>query len=508
VTTGLISDSSNTARSSVVVSVTQLLASLLGGLFAVLIAVIVGEGDATDGFLAAYSAYLLLILFGSAMRVSLVPLLGSTDQPEEFVKTARTRVSEILPIAFVASLLFVAISPLLGRLLLNGGSDEAKNAAVASIALLGIAALCQIWGAVLASVLGGARRFVGSSLIYLASSCAMVVISIGLMEIDGITGAAVGVVLAAALLVVGHVIFLSRFDFTAWPKPSTLLKRESWKITAKVSAGSVMTMVLQLNLTISIGFVSGVTGIVSGYVYAYLATIMATGVTAATIGLVTMPNLIVSMARDGIEAAREYLREIAAFGTFLYVPVAVGFACFGWPIVDAVLGGSLSPSTLDFFWDAARIFLIMGLIWCMFAPLVAIALTQHKYGMLAGASLALVPIHIVLLTFLSPHGELQTAIGHAISGGMLYVLLAAVMFGRDAPKVAWDVAKSVAPCLPLAMVYVVPAVLLDPVTSLSVSLIALTLCSAVYLLLGVRFWPRIGGRMLQLLRGTAPGVPG
>ena len=68
----------STARTSVVVSVSQLLASLLGALLAVLIAVFEGEGPETDGFLAAYSAYLLFILFGSTLRIALVPLLGST----------------------------------------------------------------------------------------------------------------------------------------------------------------------------------------------------------------------------------------------------------------------------------------------------------------------------------------------------------------------------------------------------------------------------------------------
>jgi len=40
--------------------------------------VIVGEGPQTDGFLAAYSAYLTFLLFGSTLRVALVPLFGAT----------------------------------------------------------------------------------------------------------------------------------------------------------------------------------------------------------------------------------------------------------------------------------------------------------------------------------------------------------------------------------------------------------------------------------------------
>ncbi|MBK5229643.1 MAG: hypothetical protein JJE27_00575 [Thermoleophilia bacterium] len=499
----LISETTNTARSSVVVSVTQLSAALLGGLFALLVAVIVGEGDATDGFLAAYSAYLLLILFGTTMRVSLVPMLGSTADPDSFSQRAGKRVSQILPVAFAACLVFAALAPLLGRLLLQGASDAAQAAAVQSIALLGIAALFQIWAAVLASVLGASRRFIGSSLIYLVSSFVMVILAGGLMELYGITGAAIGVVLSALILLVGHLVYLARLGFTAWPRTAALLNSESWRATAKVSGGSVLTMVLQLNLMISIGFVSGATGIVSGYVYAYLATIMATGVTAATIGLVTMPGLIASLARDGHVAARHYLRETAAFGAFLYVPVAVGFACFGRPIVDAVLGGSLTPGTLNFFWDAARIFLLMGLIWSIFAPLTTLALSEHRYGTLAAVAFALIPIHIVLVAALSPYGATHTAIGHAISGVLLYMTLDAVLLGRDALHATWEVLLSVSPCALLAMVFVVPSVLLG-VTTLAGSIIALAVSTMAYVLLGVRFWPRVGGRMLQLLVGTTP----
>ncbi len=68
----------STARSSVVVATSLLLSSLLGGLLALLISVIVGEGPEADGFLAAYSVYLVFILFGSTLRVALVPLFGPT----------------------------------------------------------------------------------------------------------------------------------------------------------------------------------------------------------------------------------------------------------------------------------------------------------------------------------------------------------------------------------------------------------------------------------------------
>lgn len=495
----LVSESTSTARSSAVVSATQLIASLLGGVFALLVAVILGQGDSTDGFLAAYSAYLLLILFGSTMRASLVPLLGPATNSEKFVDTARKRVSEILPIAIVLSLAFVVAAPLIGRLLLHGGSDDAKFAASESVAILGIAAIGQIWSAVIASVLAGARRFVASSWFYVASSTVMLLLAAGLMELWGVVGASIGVAIAAWLLALAHIAYSANLGFTAWPDPVALFQSGSWRTLMQVTAGSVIALVAQLNLTIAIGFVSGATGIVSGYVYAYLATIMATGVTSATIGLVTLPGLVSALDHHGDDAADHYISETAAFGTFLFLPVALGFACFGRPIVDAVLGGSLTASTLDFFWDAARVFLVMGLVWAAFVPLTTLALARRRFATLAAASLLVLPIHFMLVAILSPSGAIWTAVAHAISGVLLYVSVAALLLGRKAPSVTSHVARSIAPCALLALTFVIPRLALGAPSSVAVAIGGIAICSALYLVLGIRLWPRVGGRMFSLL---------
>ncbi len=504
----LVSESTSTARSSAVVSATQLIASLLGGVFALLVAVILGQGDSTDGFLAAYSAYLLLILFGSTMRASLVPLLGPATDSERFAITARERVSEILPIAILLSLLFVIAAPLIGRLLLHGGSDDAKFAASESVAILGLAAIGQIWSAVIASVLAGARRFVASSWFYVASSVVMLGLASGLMELLGVIGASIGVAVAACALALAHIGYSARLGFTAWPDPAALARRESWRTLMKVTSGSVIALVAQLNLTIAIGFVSGATGIVSGYVYAYLATIMATGVTSATIGLVTLPGLIHALGRHGDDAADHYLSETAAFGTFLFLPVALAFACFGRPIVDAVLGSSLTASTLDFFWDAARIFLVMGLVWAAFVPLTTLALARHRFATLAAASLLVLPIHVVLVSVLSPSGAIWTAVAHAISGVLLYVSVGALLLGRKAPAVTLHVIRSIAPCALLALAFVIPRLVFGPPGSVAVAVSAIGICGGLYVLLGIKLWPRIGGRMFTLLLARpTPGAP-
>lgn len=504
----LISESTNNARTSVIVSASQLVSALLGGLFALLVVVVLGESAEADGFLAAYSIYLLLIVFGLTLRVSLVPMLGSTSRPTEFERTAKLRVSEILPVAILLGGLLVALSPVLGDLLMHGASEDAKRAAERSIAILGLAAIGQIWAATISSVLGGAQRFVVSSLVYVASSALMLVASVVLMRQFGVIGAAIGVVVAAAVLVIMHVAYAGRLGFWAWPNPRALVRGESWRAIGTVSSVSISTMVLQLNLTVAIAFVSGTTGLVSGYVYAYLATVMVTGVTASTIGLVTLPGLMRALDDQGPEAVDHYLRETSAFGVFLYLPVALGFAFFGRPVLDAIFDNTLSIGTIDFLWDAARIFMVMGLIWSAFVPLATIALSLRRYSVLAISALMLIPVHLLLLVILSPSGPIWTVVAHVISGSILYVFIGFLLLRDRAPHAVWTVARSIAPCLLLSLVFVLPSVVIGVPSTLAGSLLAIVGYSVVYLAAGVFFLPRVGGRMLELLLARAPGESG
>lgn len=505
----LISETTNTARTTVVVSGSSFIAAIAGGVFALLVVVVLGQSEDSDAFLAAYSAYLLLLLFGSTMRVALIPQFGSTSDPEAFAATAQRRVGEVVPVGLMLGLIFVASSPLLGPVLMSGASDDAKRTASISIALLGIAAACQIWSAVLASVLGGARRFVASAVFYLIGSLAMLGIATVLMELEGVTGAAFGVLIAAVLLLLAHAIYLWRLGFPPPLHFRSVFTSHAWIATAKVSAAAVIPIVFQLNLTISIAFLSGgLPGTVSAYVYAYLATVTATGVTAAVITTVTLPNLISGLKSSGQAAVRPYLTETSAFGTYMFLPVALGFACFGWPVADAVLGGSMTFPVLDFFWDSARIFLIMGLIWAIFAPLISIALAQERYRLMAGTALVVIPLHVVLMLLLSDRGELGTTIGQAIAGSALSFVVLVGLFGRDSLSAAWDVLLANAPCVLLALVFVLPALLLD-VSSLLASLGAIAICTTAYFVLGTLLWPSTGRRMVTLLLGRSarPAAP-
>jgi putative peptidoglycan lipid II flippase len=495
-----VASGASTARSSVAVSVSFLLASGFSALLAILIAVIVGEGPETDGFLAAYSIYLTFILFGSTLRVALVPLLGSTADESAFRARSADRVRRLVAVAGVAALVLLVASPLLGQALVPEATHKAKVTAIVSVAILSLAAFCQIWSAALSAVLGAVRRFVASGFLYVVSSATAVALSGLLMALFDIWGAAVGVLCGAVVLLAMHLRYLRRFSFVVSPDRGSVRDRETWKLALLAAAGASVPVALQLAVTISLAAVSGRTGAVTAYSYAYFLTVLTTSVTAGVIGLVTMPNLVASLEERGRSVAREYLVAMAPFAVFLYLPLAVSYCVFGRPLLDTVLGDALSAGTIDILWDASRIFLAMGLGWVLLSPLTTLALSLKLYGGLALVCAGVLVIHAALVIPAATVGPVTAAGAHAISGTILVIGILVLVFRGESLSA---LASAVRASLPAGLfVLVFPALgALGLADNGSASAVAgIVLGGALYAVLGVTLWPSVGGRALQLLR--------
>ncbi|HEV2753879.1 MAG TPA: hypothetical protein VGV36_08615, partial [Solirubrobacteraceae bacterium] len=134
----------NAARASVAVSGGFLVAALLGGILALLIALIVGEGPRTDGFFTAYSVFLFFSLFGSSLRVAVVPLLGSAADEPAWRRRSAEVLRRLATVAALSTLLVAGLAPVLAALLTPGMEPAAPRPAAASLALLAVAAYCQI----------------------------------------------------------------------------------------------------------------------------------------------------------------------------------------------------------------------------------------------------------------------------------------------------------------------------------------------------------------------------
>jgi peptidoglycan biosynthesis protein MviN/MurJ (putative lipid II flippase) len=493
----------STARSSVVVSIGSLVSGVLGALLAFLIALIVGEGPETDGFLAAYAVYLALILFGTTLRVALVPILGPTGDVARFRTVAAETVSRVLAVAGLAVLVLVAASPVIGYVLLPGAPGDARDTAALSTAVLGVAAFCQIWGALLSAVLAAVKRFVASAVIYALSSSVTVAVASVLMAVGDVWGAAIGVLAGAAVLLAGHVLYLRTFRFAVVPSWRPAIRRRTWALAALAFAGASLPVCFQLQATISLAAVSGDTGSVTAFSYAYFLTVLLTSTTGGVIGMVTMPDLITALHERGRAAAREYMDAMAPFSVFFYLPLATGYAVFGWPVLDGVFGDALSSETISQLWDVSRILLVMGLVWCLLVPASTIALSLKMFRQLAVIAGAMIVVHFALVVPVSSEGVTAVAAMHAVSGSLVIVLVVLLVFGRDWMRAIGTAVRASLPAAALALVF--PALGLAGLADSGVvaACAGLVLGAILYGVLGVALWPSVGRQSLRLLLSRA-----
>ncbi len=491
----------NTARSSVVISLTTLAGTALGGLFAVSVALIVGAGPETDGFFAAYSAYTVFIVFGTSMRVALVPQLGATEDPVRFRANAADRISRILPIVALVCVLLAALAPLIGMLLTLEAPSRTRSVATASIVLLGLAAFFQVWAAVTAAMLVGARRFVATSLFSVLSLFVSVVLSIALIYAWGIIGASVGMAIGAAVFALAQVFYLKTFEFSALPRLTSIRERESWTVVGRMASAAALPIVMQLYLTIALATVSSEAGAATAYTYAYLTLTVIAGATIGTIGMVTMPLAVDALHQHGVGAAIPFLRDAGSAAFFLFWPLALAYSLFGYPVVEAVFAGSFDASTLQLFWDGSRVFLIVGVAWAFGLPFTTFALARHQYARVAAISVVQLPVHLLAVQIASGSSPLTVVAVHTATGIFLVASLSFALLGWNAVRALGAMFAASWPCVAIGMVFVALRLVVGDPETVVVSIGCIVGGGLLYMAIAFKATPNLGGRMVKQLLG-------
>jgi peptidoglycan biosynthesis protein MviN/MurJ (putative lipid II flippase) len=462
--------------------------------------VIVGEGSDTDAFFAAYSIYLFFVVFGSTLRVAVVPLLGSIDDETAWRTRASGVIARLLGVAVVATATVVVLSPLVGPLITPGLPGSARVTAAACLAVLALASFCQIGAAALASALAAARRFPASAALYVSGTALTLALGSGLMVAFGVMGAAIGVLGGSTAILLGHVAYLRRFGFRVAPDPRAARERETWRLTALASAGAAIALSQQLQLTVALASVSGHVGAVTAYTYAsFLATLLAS-VTIYVVSFVMLPGVLATLKAHGERAALGYLDFAVPVGFYLYLPVAAAYAAFGRPIVEAVLGSSLSAHSIELLWDCSRIFLLMNLSLAILAPASAILLALRRYRAFVVSAATILVLHVVgVVLAITFAGPLAVAIVHASLTAALAIPLLAIGFGWEAARAVARVVRLSLPAALIALVF--PALaLLAPRPSSLVPAAGLAVAGiAVYLVIGSVAWRSVGGHAVRML---------
>jgi hypothetical protein len=238
---------------------------------------------------------------------------------------------------------------------------------------------------------------------------------------------------------------------------------------------------------------------VTAYTYAYFLAALLSTVTAATIGFVTMPDLVADLERRPAEAARAYVRAVSPVGVFLYVPLAAAVATFGRPVLDAVLDGPLTTGTVDVLWDLLRLFLAAVLAWVLLTPVPTLALALGRFRTMAVLAVASLPVHVLTVGVLGAvGGTLAVAAGHALTTIALPIALAFAVFGRGAPRMLGSMAWLAAPPVALAAVFPLLAWLVPGADGVVAALTLSVAGGAAYLGAAWLLWPparRLIGRV-------------
>jgi peptidoglycan biosynthesis protein MviN/MurJ (putative lipid II flippase) len=495
----LVAPEANAARSALAVAVGSLMTSALGGLLALLIALIVGESADTDAFFAAYSVYLFFTLFGASLRVALVPLLGSVNDEDQWRSRAAHTAGRLLGVAMGVTAAVVVLSPLIGRALTPGLPSDAHATAATSLAILAVASFCQIAAATLAAVLAAARRFAASAAAYVGGSAVAVALGAALMPALDVLGAAIGVLCGGVALLAGHMGYLRRFDFSVRPAPRAVTQRSAWRLAAMASAGAALPLAQQAQLTIALAAVSGEVGAVTAYAYASFAAVVLASVTIYVVGFVTLPGIIASLETHGRRAIGEYLDATVPIAAYLYVPLAMAYATFGRPVIDGVLGGSLTASSIDILWDCSRLFVVMQLAWVLMSPLSSIALALGRQSALVLSALGVLLLYVVAALVASSVSPVAVAACQTVAGLATVVPVLVLTLGRGGVPIA---ARALTKALPsAALALVIPAIaLFSPEPSGVVAAVGLAVGGVIlYAVIASLVWPSVAGRALRML---------
>ena len=192
-----------------------------------------------------------------------------------------------------------------------------------------------------------------------------------------------------------------------------------------------------------------------------------------------------------------YLGITAPFGAFLYVPLAGAYAACGYPILDAVLGGSLSAETLTLLWDVSRTLLVMCLVWTVLTAVSNAALSLRLLRGLTLLSATALLVQIVVQSLLSdPSGETVAILHASVGSGMFLALLVVVFRGRSVTAFG-EVAATCWPVVPLGLVFVLTALVAPSGAAASFGLALLSI--VVYLAIGALTWPSVGRQAFRLL---------
>ena len=346
-----------------------LLVSGIAAAIGVVIAREFGRSEATDGLLAAYGLFVVIVIASQAIRVAVLPQLARAQEEGRLAGELAGFAIALVLIAVPLVLVSALGSSLVARLLTGDGSEIAEDTAAEVLRWVVPAGVAHLFAALAASGLAAIDDYRTAALAYTLGSASGLVLILARVESDGVIAVAWGSMLNGAVtlsvVVVGLALHAARLRM-----PRGAVRPSGPPVRARLGAfavGAALPLALQLLYVICLPFASRLgTGAATSFVYAYLAASSLVTVTAGSLGIVTS----VPLSRAGVGTVQAARHVVAtSWLALVLVGAAAGmFALAGGVLVEAVLGEAYAG---DIGADIGRVVVVLSL-WMVAAVGVAV----------------------------------------------------------------------------------------------------------------------------------------
>jgi O-antigen/teichoic acid export membrane protein len=373
--------------------VTLSLAAALAGAF---LAHKFGRNLRTDGFLAAYGVYLVLVLGAQAFRMVVVPDLTRAEAEGRLGAEFRAYCVAFFVVAVPATVVTVLLADFLGELVTGRLPEVSASVAAEALPWLIPAAFLQLLAALAASALAARDSYQPAALGFALGGIAGLVFFIFAADAHGIVSLAWGLTLNGAVAAaLPAAVLLARGSRVRRHRHVPLrVGQRLWQL----SYGAAVPLAAQGLYLVALRFAAGTgAGNVTSLSYAYLLAGMFTSATAFSLSLISTAPL----TRRGVnaETAAEHVVH-SAWVSLALVGAAAGLvALLGGRIVTALLGDAYAGDVGD---ELGKLvvylspWMVANAAFSITYPLMFVMhRTQHLIPLGVGALLLDIPISIV-----------------------------------------------------------------------------------------------------------------
>jgi hypothetical protein len=303
-----------------------------------------GRSRETDGFMAAYGVYLVLVLGAQAFRMVVVPDLTRAEAEGRLGSEFRAYALAFLAVAIPATILAAAFSHFWGELITGRLPEESAVVAADALPWLVPAAFAQLIAALAASALAAKDSYLPAALGFALGGIGGVVFFVLAADSNGLVSLAWGLALNGAIAIgLPMIVLLLRGNRLRLHRGIPLrLGYRLWRLLY----GAAVPIALQGLYVIGLRFAAGTgEGSVTSLSYAYLLAATFTSTTAFSLSLISAAPL----TRRGVDAESAAAHVVhSAWVSLAFVGAAAGLvALVGGRLVTAVLGDAFSGNVGD-----------------------------------------------------------------------------------------------------------------------------------------------------------------